>query len=893
MRRKSMLITLIGCLLVSVCCVFGTGCGTNKEEHTHAFDGIVITASPTKTEYTAFEEFSLDGIKVEKHCTGDGCEGEEVANSDITFAYEKEGATKLTADMTKVIIKVGEFTADQKVTVNKIKVTLPTIDGKVHNGEKQVATVEDSDFYTVTENEGGTDIGEYDVKLTLKDSVNYAFDGVEGNVATVKFNIEFNTEVTESRQDILLTADTNAIKLTGISSYKSVKSISYGEINLGTDIDALTIDSNAINADGIAHGEQNLTVVVTGNDDKDYTVSVPVTLITKSISTFSDLQDTVTVKAKDQGKYQDGKYYILANDIDMGSTKYASGSVTWDNPGSGFAGTLDGRNHTLDKGYMAEGGIFGALEGATVKNIKFTNLSIAKYVSTAHEGRGTSLISGTVRNSTIENIEVAITDNSNIDGSIEAFGIIASFQTDANTVLKNIKIDATGSILSHILGKHTQSVLPTTIEGVEVKATYLDSVNGVAGVVDVDGIAVKMGETVTVDSAIDPLDLDMSEVKYALKTAYQNLEIEKVLKGDTEISKELYVINESKEFYIENPGEFISSDDYEKTIALTIIFKGTEGSDIKLVLNVNVLGLQKKVTLATRRDVVLKASGTENTTFTLDLGTDYSTAVISKVTFGENKEITNITNNAITITDDLKNATHGEQNLTVYATMNNKEYLFTVPVTIVTASITTWDDLTANVTFKSGCATKYQEGKYFILASDISTTTYNISGRATTWGSGFAGTLDGRGNKISGGTMYGGGLFGVLNGGTIKNIKFEIGAGGANGNRTVLAEHISSATLIDVEIKITGDIDMTNQTSNPNGLIGRGHVLNLTMTNVTIDATGSKLGYVISSGSGVDIHVTATNVVVKADAVAHLAKKGSDIDEYSGITIELTNSSES
>ena len=52
----------------------------------------------------------------------------------------------------------------------KTVVAVPVIEGKAYNGQTQIATVAESDDYDVTVNRGGTDVGEYDVVLTLKNT---------------------------------------------------------------------------------------------------------------------------------------------------------------------------------------------------------------------------------------------------------------------------------------------------------------------------------------------------------------------------------------------------------------------------------------------------------------------------------------------------------------------------------------------------------------------------------------------------------------------------------------------------------------------------------------------------------------------------------------------------
>ena len=505
----------------------------------HSFTGISVKTNPTKTVYTAFEEFKLDGIEVVKTCSVEECAGESVEEAAVTFAYETEGAVKLTANMTKVVIKVADFETELAITVNKINVKLPVIEGKEYTGEAQVAVVPASELYTVTENNGGTAIGEYDVKLTLVDAVNYAFEGVEGAVATVKFaitktaneitmpesiaditchgepvisatakesatityvystsengeygakpesgfiagtyyvkaiaaetanyketvsapmsfevkhavaswntedenvdtgvcicgaalnDVTFNKKVTDARQDVILSAETKAITLGGISEYKAVKSIKYGELVLGNDIATLTIPEGMSDA---VHGEQTLAVVVTDDYDLDHTVMVPVTLVTKSITNYDELVNCVTYKkergttAEGEDKYNEGKYFILANNINV-TGSYSASEIQWANAGRGFAGTLDGRGHSLIGGNMWGGGLFGSIEGGTVKNIKFEKVNAV--------GANRTLIAGTLFNATLENVEIYIVDKKVITGGA-FFGILASHPVANVTLL--------------------------------------------------------------------------------------------------------------------------------------------------------------------------------------------------------------------------------------------------------------------------------------------------------------------------------------------------------------------------------------------------------------------------------------------------------------------------
>jgi len=1053
MRKRSMLVTLMICMLVSLCALVACG-NTSKPKHSHkyievdevastcvtpgtkahykcegcdklfvkngdkyeettadelalplaahTFNGISVKTNPTKTVYTAFEEFDLTGIEVVKTCSVTGCNGEAVNAGDVTFAYAKDGADKLTADMTKVVIKAAGYETDFAVTVNKIEVQLPTAKSKAYTGSALTADVAASDLYAVTENNGGTNVGKYDVKLTLTDSVNYAFAGVEGAVATLEFeitkadneitmpgsiadinccgeptigatakdgatvtyvystaedgeygdkpeggfvagtyyvkavaadtanlngvtspamsfnvahklngwntenaetdtgvcvcgaalqNYTFNKVITDKRQDVLLESSENRLTLGGISDYKAVKSVKYGELSFGDNKDALVIPEGV---NDVAHGEQYLTVVVTDNYDLDHTIQVPVTLVTKSITNFTDLVNCVTYKeergttAEGEDKYNAGKYFILANDFDADPTYGASG-IQWANAGRGFAGTLDGRYHTITGGEMFGGGLFGSIESGTVKNIKFADVKAV--------GANRVLIAGTLFNATLENVEIYITDKKVCESGY-FFGILASHPVN-NVTLTNVKIDAAGSTFPWIGGHHpSNNADPAKWHCTDVEI-IADSVGCFASgnegklyLDQVDGLTYKLSGSIdtTKDSGVESIDPkqfgDSFEWTYTFAepwTRYTSLK--SVTVNGVDMTDAASLLTNTLVF--EDLTQFVTEDMYNKAATFVVEFAVKEGSSVKVALTVNVLDVNEQKTFNKSQDVILKDSTGEKTSFTPDLGEDPDLAggTITGATFNEEK--LTVENGAITISDSMKNGAHGANSMIVFVTKGSTKYTITVPITIVTESISTFDNLVANVTYKTGYAAKYQDGKYFILENDINVNSYNTDS-AQTWLSGFAGTLDGRDHSLIGGSMYGGGLFGVLNGATIKNIKFTgVQAGGAGGNRVLFAQHITSATISNVKIYITSNTDMLNQ-QYPNSVIARGHVQNLTISDVLIDATGSKLPYVFGQGS-VTANIKASNVTIKADVLECLLKDATGtINSIDGITVELT-----
>lgn len=94
----------------------------------------------------------------------------------------------------EVTDKSGNKTTLNNITVNWEKVKKPTVESKVYTGQTLTANISENGLYTVKENNGGIDVNEYDVQLTLKDPTNYKWE--DGTIdTTVKFNITQATPV--------------------------------------------------------------------------------------------------------------------------------------------------------------------------------------------------------------------------------------------------------------------------------------------------------------------------------------------------------------------------------------------------------------------------------------------------------------------------------------------------------------------------------------------------------------------------------------------------------------------------------------------------------------------------------------------------------------------------
>ena len=124
-----------------------------------------------------------------------------VNNQPITFTYSTEQngnygelPTFTKAGTYTVYYKASapnhnDATGSFTVTVNKAIVTEPTIASKPYTGSVQTADVSASDLYTVEENNGGKNAGNYDVVLKLTDSANYKWATTDNAEITLQFKI--------------------------------------------------------------------------------------------------------------------------------------------------------------------------------------------------------------------------------------------------------------------------------------------------------------------------------------------------------------------------------------------------------------------------------------------------------------------------------------------------------------------------------------------------------------------------------------------------------------------------------------------------------------------------------------------------------------------------------
>ncbi len=269
----------------------------------------------------------------------------------------------------------------------------------------------------------------------------------------VDSNLQFVTFTTN--QDLILSDNKVNLSLKDIqgdfTGYTDILSIKYDTYELGTNLTDL--DVSQIKNDYTLHGENKAVTVVATNGTSSVSVTIPVTFVTKVLTTFDELkQETMCVQ--DNTKKNENAYFILTGNIDatgqstshyiLNGTKYSTPYISY---GYGFAGTIDGRGYSINNLEFAQSsineyrvqGLFGGLVNATIKNITFN-------VSTISSNTNFGLFGSNIKNSTIEDVIINIAPT----GVTMEKGLLANGQCDGT--YKNLTINAEGITFATVFG---------------------------------------------------------------------------------------------------------------------------------------------------------------------------------------------------------------------------------------------------------------------------------------------------------------------------------------------------------------------------------------------------------------------------------------------------------
>lgn len=169
------------------------GAVVTLDQNTFVYDGqshkptaIVTFNGDTLTEGVDYEVYYLSSDQIMKWNNGE---------QEKFFGTGKESCDSINAGQYyAVVFGKGNFADNGRFayaayTIEKATITEPTIESKTYNNTAQTADVPASDLYTVGENNGGKNAGNYDVVLKLTDSANYKWATTDNAEITLQFKI--------------------------------------------------------------------------------------------------------------------------------------------------------------------------------------------------------------------------------------------------------------------------------------------------------------------------------------------------------------------------------------------------------------------------------------------------------------------------------------------------------------------------------------------------------------------------------------------------------------------------------------------------------------------------------------------------------------------------------
>lgn len=232
---------------------FALNAGYSKtEDFKVKVNGVEITLD-SNNEYTITniqenQTITVEGVDDITAPTINGLENGKTYTKTQTFTVTEPNLKEVTVDGVAVEAKEGKYTLVPKngtytiiakdlalnemqitVTVNFEEVEQPTITSKTYTGKLMTADVKDTDNYEVTKNDGGTDVGKYDVKLTLKDAVNYKWKDSTETTITIPFEITKAKPTVEVKANSLTANGQKQELVTGKTSGGTLKYYVDGE----------------------------------------------------------------------------------------------------------------------------------------------------------------------------------------------------------------------------------------------------------------------------------------------------------------------------------------------------------------------------------------------------------------------------------------------------------------------------------------------------------------------------------------------------------------------------------------------------------------------------------------------------------------------------------------
>lgn len=177
-------------------------------------------------------------------------------------------------------------------------------------------------------------------------------------------------------------------------------------------------------------------------------------------------------------------YYMLADNIDASGIEFAAG-YAWTN--ARFKGVFDGNGKTVSNIMVGEGGIFGAVEGAVIKNVNFKNVLFygagapGYKVNTAGSNGGgtglnntdqwglyTAVLGYSAYNVEVSDVTMTVSEYYYNNPSLAGRTSFLFINNDGKNTYKNITIDASKLDVASLLGAYVEA--GETYEKVSIKA---------------------------------------------------------------------------------------------------------------------------------------------------------------------------------------------------------------------------------------------------------------------------------------------------------------------------------------------------------------------------------------------------------------------------------------
>ena len=724
----------------------------------------------------------------------------------------------------------------------KTMVNAPVINSKVYNGEKQAATVEASDAYTVIENNGGVNAGEYNVVLKLTDENAYEWktpDEADATMLTLKFVI---TKATNSVSELTL----NGWRA-GETANVPAANAEFGEVKF-----AYATEQNGAYTENVptAAGTYFVKAYVEATENYDGAEAVISFEITKAKN-----ENAVTVSAEDV-KYGENVTPVVTAD----ATHIPDGAeIVYT-----YALTSDGE-------YVA----WEAIEKRA--GAYFVKATVAE----DDDYKGASAIAGfemTKGDNAINDFEIdAVTCKQNIVLNATATAgtaVTYKYATAADGEYIDIPADGlvagTYYVKAYTAGDNNYAAAESNPATLTVNHAYTWTTDANGN--DYRACACGSAERFVFDTSAEVLEKTESGYSLKLYTAEDEGKPDKVTfsfkvtLGTTVTENVVMAWTQSTEGIVEITG---SAEYTVKALAigetvLTATYTDADGKKAHVTINVTVERLTKTVEVA--HETILADLAT--TELDLSFASAYFTENAS-LAYGD-KVLGNGALNGGKLTVDFSEMTDAG-NLTFVATTDKDGvyYSFNVNVLLATKIIRAVDDLDVVKVTQTNIDNNTSIYGYYVLGNDINvrwskpmvaSLSYNDTVKNYEANFGFRGTFDGLGHTISGFAVNTFGMFGhVGNGAVIKNVKFDKFKYNGQYNGALFGGTVRGAEITDVTLSNVEYVNAGAGIEHTQGFFASRYMQYNKLTNIKIDASKHEVysifGYVVNNNSFKNVEV--------------------------------------